>query len=99
MGLPSPDEPVFRLHRRRLIDSRPVLVEINTLLASWCPDLLDARLDCALTPVLRQRFGKVQTRCTLNYAEDGLLMEFDQEFWLDAVSVAVRRISPPGLYS
>ncbi|MDH0290995.1 UTRA domain-containing protein [Pseudomonas sp. GD04087] len=124
MNLPSPDEPVFRLHRRRLIDGRPVLVEINTLLASWCPDLLDARLDRSLTTVLRERFGKLQTRCTLNlrlgtvnddhaellqlasgasnlvlerlnYAEDGLLVEFDQEFWRpDAVSVAVQADFP-----
>lgn len=123
-NLASADEPVFQLHRRRLIDGRPVLVEINTLLARWCPDLLDARLDCSLTTLLRERFGKVQTRCSLslrlgtvneeqaellqlgagasnlvlerlNYAEDDLLVEFDQEFWRpDAVTVAVEAQYP-----
>lgn len=124
MNLASADEPVFQLHRRRLIDGRPVLVEINTLLARWCPDLLDARLDCSLTTLLRERFGKVQTRCSLslrlgtvneeqaellqlgagasnlvlerlNYAENDLLVELDQEFWRpDAVTVAVEAQYP-----
>lgn len=123
-NLASADEPVFQLHRRRLIDGRPVLVEINTLLARWCPDLLDARLDCSLTTLLRERFGKVQTRCSLslrlgtvneeqaellqlgagasnlvlerlNYAENDLLVELDQEFWRpDAVTVAVEAQYP-----
>ncbi|KAF1072971.1 MAG: putative transcriptional regulator of 2-aminoethylphosphonate degradation operons [Pseudomonas citronellolis] len=66
MQLASADEPVFQLHRRRLIDGRPVLVEINTLLARWCPELLDMRLDPSLTTLLRERYGKLQTRCRLS---------------------------------
>ena len=65
MGLASEAEPLFFLQRRRWIDRRPVLLEFNALLASWCPGLLDADLNSSLTTVLRERFGRVQSRCEL----------------------------------
>ncbi|OYU04701.1 MAG: GntR family transcriptional regulator [Pseudomonas sp. PGPPP1] len=65
MGLASADEPVFFLQRRRWIDRRPVLLEFNALLASWCPGLLEADLNTSLTQLLRERFARVQSRCEL----------------------------------
>ncbi|KAA8996124.1 UTRA domain-containing protein [Affinibrenneria salicis] len=65
MGLASADEPVFFLQRRRWIDRRPVLLEYNVLLASWCPGLLDIDLNTSLTRVLREHFARVQSRCKL----------------------------------
>ena len=65
MGLESAQEPVFFLQRRRWIDRRPVLLEFNALLASWCPGLLDVDLDTSLTRVLREHFARVQSRCEL----------------------------------
>jgi DNA-binding GntR family transcriptional regulator len=65
MGLASADEPVFYLQRWRWVDRRPVLLEFNALVASWCPGLLDADLNTSLTTVLRERFGRVQSRCEL----------------------------------
>ncbi|AKA24463.1 GntR family transcriptional regulator [Pseudomonas chlororaphis] len=65
MGLESADEPVFYLQRRRWIDRRPVLLECNAILASWCPGLLEVDLNTSLTRVLRERFARVQSRCEL----------------------------------
>ncbi|WP_297833199.1 UTRA domain-containing protein [Pseudomonas sp.] len=65
MGLASADEPMFYLQRRRWVDRRPVLLELNTLVASWCPGLLEADLNTSLTSVLRERFGRIQSRCEL----------------------------------
>ncbi|MBV6749513.1 GntR family transcriptional regulator [Pseudomonas chlororaphis] len=65
MGLDSADEPVFFLQRRRWIDRRPVLLEFNALLASWCPGLLEEDLNTSLTRLLRERFSRVQSRCEL----------------------------------
>ncbi|MBX8528608.1 GntR family transcriptional regulator [Pseudomonas cichorii] len=65
MGLRSSDEPVFHLQRRRWVDRRPVLLEYNALVASWCPGLLEADLNTSLTQVLRERFRRVQSRCEL----------------------------------
>lgn len=65
MGLDHPEEPVFYLLRRRWVDQRPVLLERNYLRASWCPQLLSADLDGSLTSQLRERFGRVQSRCEL----------------------------------
>jgi DNA-binding GntR family transcriptional regulator len=65
MGLASADEPMFYLQRRRWVDRRPVLLELNALVASWCPGLLEADLNTSLTSVLRERFGRIQSRCEL----------------------------------
>ncbi len=65
MGLASADEPMFFLQRRRWVDGRPVLLELNALVASWCPELLQADLNTSLTTLLRERFGRVQSRCEL----------------------------------
>lgn len=65
MGLANSEEPVFFLQRRRWVDGRPVLLEFNALVASWCPDLLQAELNTSLTTLLRERFGRVQSRCEL----------------------------------
>ncbi|MGY4533125.1 DNA-binding GntR family transcriptional regulator [Pseudomonas sp. TE3786] len=65
MGLASADEPVFFLQRRRWVDGRPVLLELNALVANWCPELLQADLNTSLTALLRERFGRVQSRCEL----------------------------------
>lgn len=65
MGLASADEPMFYLQRRRWVDRRPVLLEFNALVANWCPGLLDADLNTSLITVLRERFGRVQSRCEL----------------------------------
>lgn len=48
-------------------DISPVSVvgELNYLLASWCPGLLDADLNTSLTRVLRERFSREQSRCEL----------------------------------
>ena len=59
------DAPVFHLTRRRWVDQRPVLIEINVIDASWCPGLLDHQLDTSLTWLFRQKFGLQQTRCEL----------------------------------
>lgn len=65
MGLAHPEEPVFYLERRRYVDQRPVLLECNVLVARWCPQLLDADLNTSLTALLRERFGRVQSRSEL----------------------------------
>ncbi|KQQ63033.1 GntR family transcriptional regulator [Pseudomonas sp. Leaf129] len=65
MGLASIQEPVFHLQRRRWVDRRPVLLEFNTLVASWCPRLLEVDLNTSLTRLLKERFGRVQSRCEL----------------------------------
>lgn len=65
MGLADAQEPVFFLQRRRWVDGRPVLLEFNALVASWCPALLEADLNTSLTTLLRERFGLVQSRCEL----------------------------------
>lgn len=80
MGLEHPEEPVFVLQRRRWVDQRPVLLECNVVLVDWCPELLSADLDTSLTTLLRERFGRVQSRSellmhaeTMNEAQAGLL--------------------------
>jgi DNA-binding GntR family transcriptional regulator len=65
MGLTSAEEPVFFLQRRRWVDGRPVLLELNALVANWCPELLQADLNTSLTTLLREQFGRVQSRCEL----------------------------------
>ena len=65
MGLEHPEEPVFYLQRRRWVDQRPVLLECNVLVVDWCPRLLDADLNTSLTALLRERFGRVQSRSEL----------------------------------
>ena len=65
MGLDHPEEPVFYLQRRRWVDQRPVLLECNFIRASWCPQLLSADLNSSLTTLLRERFGRVQSRCEM----------------------------------
>ncbi|PTQ69167.1 UTRA domain-containing protein [Pseudomonas sp. GV071] len=65
MGLANAEEPVFFLQRRRWVDGRPVLLELNALVANWCPELLQADLNTSLTTLLREQFGRVQSRCEL----------------------------------
>lgn len=65
MGLEHPEEPVFYLQRRRWVDQRPVLLECNVLLVDWCPELLRTDLNTSLTRLLRERFGRVQSRSEL----------------------------------
>ncbi|MBK4998102.1 GntR family transcriptional regulator [Pseudomonas sp. S31] len=65
MGLEHAEEPVFYLQRRRWVDQRPVLLECNVLVADWCPQLLEADLNTSLTTLLRERFGRVQSRSEL----------------------------------
>lgn len=65
MGLANADEPVFFLQRRRWVDGRPVLLELNALVSSWCPELLQADLNTSLTTLLREQFGRLQSRCEL----------------------------------
>jgi len=64
MGLDEAAE-VFHLLRRRWVDGRPVLLEEITLDASWCPGLLDHRLDTSLTRVLREELGLSLSRSEL----------------------------------
>ncbi|TBU97587.1 UTRA domain-containing protein [Phytopseudomonas dryadis] len=66
MGLDHPEQAVFYLQRRRWVDRRPVLLEYNALLASWCPGLLSHDLNGSLTALLRERFARVHSRSEMS---------------------------------
>ncbi|EIK94632.1 putative transcriptional regulator [Pseudomonas sp. M47T1] len=65
MGIGAQDL-VFYLQRRRWVDARPVLLETNVLNPSWCPGLLEHRLDGSLTALLREHYGQQQARSQIN---------------------------------
>lgn len=65
MGLADARQDVFHLRRLRWVDERPVLLETNALVADWCPDLLAQDLSTSLVRLLRERYGRVQSRSEL----------------------------------
>lgn len=65
LALPTADDEVFLLQRRRWIDRRAVLLETNVLRASWAPMLLDHDLAGSLSAVLTG-LGLRQTRSQLS---------------------------------
>ncbi len=83
MGLEHPEEPVFHLQRRRWVDQRPVLLECNVLVCDWCPQLLDADLNTSLTTLLRERFGRIQSRSELSMHSETM-----NDFQADALQVS-----------
>lgn len=62
----APSDWVFYLERRRWVDGRAVLLETNALAESWCPGLLEHRLDGSLTHLLREQYGRQQARSQIN---------------------------------
>ena len=65
-------ESVFVLQRRRWIDRRAVLLEINVVLAAWAPGLLEHDLAGSLSSVFNQKLGLFLSRSQLSMHPAGL---------------------------
>ncbi|KAB7765494.1 UTRA domain-containing protein [Xanthomonas maliensis] len=72
LRLPSPEEEVFVLQRRRWIDRRAVLLETNVVRASWAPRLLEHDLAGSLSQVFNQKLGVFLSRSQLSMHPAGL---------------------------
>jgi DNA-binding GntR family transcriptional regulator len=71
----GPDAPLFLIHRRRLVDGRPVLVERITVDPGLAPKLLEHDLNGSLTGILRAHYGITVARNRVDMQPCALVRE------------------------